>query len=86
MNQIIYSLFTFQFCVILTISLVSVVWQNNVGILQIYLSPGNSPHGLQQWFVTFLTVILRYSHIMPISLYVAVELFKVFLTIQIEND
>jgi diketogulonate reductase-like aldo/keto reductase len=42
--------------------------------------------GLGEWFEGFLVTLLSYSHLIPISLYVAVEALKVILVWQINKQ
>jgi len=78
MNKTTYTVFLLQFILIIVISLQTVFWQNNVGVTQPQLEHPNRIY-VNEWVVGFLVTLISYSHLIPISLYVAVEMLKVIL-------
>lgn len=93
MNILLYSMFMFLFCLCLLFSLLYLYWQNNVGSSFSYMweyddhgqykPPGTDA---SDWFLKFLTFVVAYSHIIPISLYVGLEILKLFQSYLIAND
>jgi phospholipid-transporting ATPase len=93
MNILLYSVFFFQFLLCVLYALAYVIWQGNEGYLYKYLylynsngqliSPGYT--GLD-WFIKYLTFLVAYSHLIPISLYVALELVKMLQSVLISKD
>jgi phospholipid-transporting ATPase len=69
-----------------------ILWQSNEGVHLLYLqlykdkklvSPGV---GVADFFIKFLTFIVSYAHLVPISLYVALEFVKMIQSILISKD
>lgn len=89
-NKTIYSLFVFLFVMIIVISTFSVVWVNgsgksfwNSGYLKesddVKFSDKSASEIAGEWFNAFITTTISYSHLIPISLYVAIEIMKIIL-------
>lgn len=80
MNKTIYSLLLLQFLLVVFLSVVNMGWQNNIGIDFIYLQDCEY-NGFADWFVIFCQHYTHVSHLVPISLYVVIEIMKLILTI-----
>jgi magnesium-transporting ATPase (P-type) len=92
-NKTIYSLFIFLFVMIIIISTLSVVWVNGTGFyfwdsmyVNQYGDTNPKPNYdtgagdiFSEWFKAFITTTISYSHLIPISLYVAIEIMKLIL-------
>jgi phospholipid-transporting ATPase len=93
MNMLLYSIFGFLFLIAIFFALAYILWQRNKGVsysyLQLYnskgvlVSPGVS---VTDFFIKFLTFIVSYAHLVPISLYVALEFVKMIQSILISKD
>ena len=74
-----YTVFGFQFCLIITYASISLAWNSDYKNKSPYLNlsggVGANNEGLS-WFVSLLTFWVAYSHLIPISLYVIIELLK----------
>lgn len=84
-NQMLYSVFGLQFLIILAFTTLSIMWQKETAYLTPYLDIQDK--------ITVKTVIFRfftyqvaYSHMIPISLYVMIEMAKLCLAKIINND
>jgi phospholipid-transporting ATPase len=93
MNLLLYSVFFFQFLLCVLYALAYVIWQGNEGFLYKYLYLYNSDGKLISpgytgfdWFIKYLTFLVAYSHLIPISLYVALELVKMLQSVLISKD
>jgi magnesium-transporting ATPase (P-type) len=75
MNYLLYSVFAFQLTLIGTYSIVSVSWTNKEGQQAKYLNLPGGAGGLTA-FYSVLTFWVAYSHLIPISLNVAIEVLK----------
>jgi len=75
---------------IIVISTFSVVWVNgsgksfwNSGYLKesddVKFSDKSASEIAGEWFNAFITTTISYSHLIPISLYVAIEIMKIIL-------
>lgn len=79
MNYMLYTVFGFQFCLIVTYASVSLGWNGQYSEKSAYLNltgalgAGNA--GLS-WLYSLLTFWVAYSHLIPISLYVIIEMLK----------
>eukprot|EP00340_Litonotus_pictus_P008976 CAMPEP_0170518900 /NCGR_PEP_ID=MMETSP0209-20121228/4493_1 /TAXON_ID=665100 ORGANISM="Litonotus pictus, Strain P1" /NCGR_SAMPLE_ID=MMETSP0209 /ASSEMBLY_ACC=CAM_ASM_000301 /LENGTH=1203 /DNA_ID=CAMNT_0010804651 /DNA_START=222 /DNA_END=3830 /DNA_ORIENTATION=+ len=93
MNYLLYSIFGFLGFICLLFSILYIVWQDEYGTKMAYMweydddgepdAPGTEAY---DWFIKFLTFIIAYSHIIPISLYVGLEVLKMVQTILIACD
>ncbi len=75
MNYMLYSVFAFQFLLIITYSSVSLLWNRDTGSKAQYLNIKQGSVGLT-WLYGVLTFQVAYSHLIPISLYVIIEMLK----------
>jgi magnesium-transporting ATPase (P-type) len=75
MNMMLYSVFMFQLLLILLFASLSMIWQANNVDLHFYLGESASP-GFDTFFIRMLTFWVAYSHLIPISLYVVLEIIK----------
>lgn len=75
MNKILYSVFAFQIGLCLLLAGLSINWQENKADNHVYLKITRSDVGLT-YFIQVLTYLVAYSHLIPISLYVALEILK----------
>jgi magnesium-transporting ATPase (P-type) len=79
MNQILYSVFMFQLLLVILFASLSMVWQANNGEKHSYLSEEVDP-SFDTLLLKMLTYWVAYSHLIPISLYVGMEILKMFLS------
>jgi len=84
MNFLLYSVFAFQAVLCLSFAVASIVWQNSNADKHSYLGemdidPGN-------FIIKALTFWVAYSHLIPISLYVALEILKIAQAVLINWD
>jgi len=91
MNNLLYSLFAFDLIICIIFSGLSTNWfiNNSSDINYIYDNcdksiQNNNP--IVKFFIVFLTLFIGYSQIIPISLYVALEMVKIFQGILIYYD
>jgi phospholipid-transporting ATPase len=61
------------------------VWNSDNGGSHVYLDLNSSP-GAGEFIVFVLTFVVAYSHLIPISLYVALEVVKLALSYMIGQD
>ena len=74
MNYMLYSVFAFQFLLIMAYASVSLLWNKNIGKVDyLNLTKGITP---LTWVFGVLTFWVAYSHLIPISLYVIIEMLK----------
>jgi phospholipid-transporting ATPase len=92
MNNLLYSIFIFLIVLCLAFSGAYIIWQSKHGVNFYYLklydgkelvSPGV---GVGNFFIKFLTFIVSYAHLVPISLYVALEFVKMIQSVLISKD
>ena len=76
MNYILYSVFALQLLIILTFATLSVRWQRNNKEHTEYLGLGDDEVNASTWVIQFLTYWVTFSHMIPISLYVIIEMLK----------
>lgn len=93
MNSLLYSVFVFQIIICFIFSINYVVWQKNNGAYTFYLSiynenfeKVNDSVTTGDLFVKVLTYLVAYSHLIPISLYVALEIVKLIQSMLIYCD
>jgi phospholipid-translocating ATPase/phospholipid-transporting ATPase len=79
MNYMLYTVFGFQFCLIISYASVSLDWNSQYRDNSRYLNLGEAlgagNPGLS-WLYSLLTFWVAYSHLIPISLYVIIEMLK----------
>ena len=85
MNQILYSVFCFQLSLCLLLAGLSINWQEENATKHEYLNIASSKLGFT-YFIQVLTFLVEYSHLIPISLYVALEIVKLELAYLIGQD
>lgn len=84
MNKILYSVFILQICVCLTFSAFAMNLNSNL-LKHEYLENSEKANAMN-FFLQTLTFWVAYSHLIPISLYVALEVLKLFLAKLIGED
>ena len=84
MNKLLYSVFIFELLLCVIYSILFVIWQKNTGqyleYIKLYDSNFNKiakSYDFGSFFIEILTFIVSYSHLIPISLYVALEIVKI---------
>jgi phospholipid-transporting ATPase len=85
MNKMLYSVFAFQICLLFVFSSLSVIWTGNFAEDYVYLNLDASG-GFGMFIVQMLTYWVAYSHLIPISLYVVLEMIKLAQSMFINND
>lgn len=76
MNWMLYSVFALQFLIIFIFACCSVAWINNKGSDYAYLDMSGDSANFGTWIIQLLTYWVAYSHMIPISLYVMIEVLK----------
>ena len=84
MNKILYTVFIFQITICISFSALSIKIKDNLQNHS-YLAL-KSNEGASSYITQFLTFWVAYSHLIPISLYVALEVLKLFLAFLINED
>lgn len=74
MNYMLYSVFVFQFCIIITLGSLSYYWQLQNNENHKYI--GKEKVTPFDWVIQLLTYQVTFSHMIPISLYVIIEILK----------
>lgn len=75
MNYMLYTVFALQFLIIFIFACCSVAWINNKGSDYDYVDQDGDA-GFGTWIIQLLTYWVAYSHMIPISLYVMIEVLK----------
>lgn len=75
MNRMLYSVFVFLAFICILFAAFSLNWQSNNADDHTYLDLDTSP-GALTYVIQVLTFLVAYSHLIPISLYVALEVMK----------
>jgi len=93
MNRSLYLIFAFQAVLCLTNTVAALVWKNSVADDITYMGDvfDESQLGVGAsdgafLFESYLTFIVAYSHLIPISLYVAMEVVKLALKFLVDHD
>lgn len=68
-------MFAFQLILILIYAILSVFWIQNNASTYVYLALNGNP-GFGDFIIQYLTYWVAYSHLIPISLYVVLEIIK----------
>lgn len=76
MNYMLYTVFLLQIFIITLYASLSVGWIQNKGKKYKYLDLSSETVGVGTWFIQLLTYWVAYSHMIPISLYVIIEVLK----------
>jgi magnesium-transporting ATPase (P-type) len=84
-NKMLYSVFALQFCIIALFTGLSMAWQNSNADKARYLDISTTLSA-QRIIFQFFTYQVAYSHMIPISLYVMIEMAKLCLAKIINND
>ena len=85
MNKLLYSVFAFQFFIICIWASLSLNWMKDNKNEHVYLDI-QGELGFGRWILQFLTYQVAYSHMIPISLYVIIEMLKLVQAKIINND
>ncbi len=88
MNYFLYSVFGLQILMIIVLSSISVAWKA-ANKSKVYTSSSDASEvtvNFWTWILQFLTFWVAYSHMIPISLYVMIEVMKLFLGKLIKSD
>lgn len=85
MNTMLFQVFMFQLLIILLFASMSMIWQANNAEGHIYLGIESNP-GFDMFVVKMLTFWVAYSHMIPISLYVMLEVVKLGQAYLIRKD
>ena len=84
MNYMLYTVFILQIGIISLFASLSIAWISNKGEKYEYLDMGTA--GSSRWFIQLLTYWVAYSHMIPISLYVIIEVLKLVQSYLIKSD
>ena len=76
MNYMLYTVFALQFLIIILFASLSIDWISRKGEDYEYLDLDDDSSGVGNWFIQLLTYWVAYSHMIPISLYVMIEVLK----------
>lgn len=85
MNKVLYTVFGFQILICIAYAGLSMAWLSSTSPEHYYLELESSP-GAGDFFVQILTYWVAYSHLIPISLYVALEVVKLAMAFLISSD
>ena len=85
MNYMLYTVFGFQFLLICTWASLSMVWMKEHSDLHSYIDI-QGDLSVKRWFVQYMTYQVAYSHMIPISLYVIIEMLKLLQANIINKD
>jgi len=80
MNRLLLSVFFIQIVIIIVLSALSVSWMNEKSATLKYLKLDRSSNPVARYILQFFTFWVAYSHMVPMSLYIVIELFKLFLS------
>lgn len=76
MNKMLYTVFAFQIFLVILYASLAIDWRLESQTKHSYLSLGGKSIHAGSWFINFFTYWVAYSHMIPISLYVIIELLK----------
>ena len=76
MNYMLYTVFGLQIGIIILFATLSWIWINNKGSKYDYLNIGSGNADFGKWIIQLFTYWVAYSHMIPISLYVMIEVLK----------
>lgn len=85
MNKILYTVFAFQAIMCLSLAMASIIWQSEFSKQYDYLRLNTKPT-FQDYIVRIFVFLVAYSQLIPISLYVALEIMKLVQGYFIAND
>jgi phospholipid-transporting ATPase len=93
MNKLLISLFIFQLLICISFSILYIFWiESNYEKINYLLKYERGFHleekegNLSNFVVSFFTFLVAYSHLIPISLYVTLEIVKIIQSVLIRND
>jgi len=86
MNHMLYTVFFFQLCIITTFATLSTIWTRTKGKDYAYIDENGKNPTFFTWFIQLLTFWVAYSHMIPISLYVMIEVLKLIQALLIKWD
>jgi phospholipid-transporting ATPase len=76
MNYMLYTVFALQFAIIFVYATASVIWVTSKGKDYDYIDMDGDSATFGDWIIQLLTYWVAYSHMIPISLYVMIEVLK----------
>ena len=85
MNRLLYSIFFLQIAICLTFALFGMVWNDRIGVEHTYLNLHKTA-SISQFLQNVGSFMVAYSTLIPISLYVSLEVVKLGLSYFINND
>ena len=86
-NIMLYSIFAFQLILNLLFAALSVIWQNNNANIHVYANIDiSNSSSFERYFLLYATYLIAYSHLIPISLYVIIEMLKLTLARLVNID
>jgi len=85
MNLMLYTVFSFQLFIIILMSSMSISWRAQNPKAPNYLQIAGSAN-IGTWFKQLLVFWVAYSHMIPISLYVIIEVLKINQSLLINKD
>ena len=85
MNRMLYTVFAMQFAICVSFAGLSLYWDSQLNEDHTYLGDLGGPTG-GRFFIQILTFYVAYSHLIPISLYVALEIVKLACSYLIRQD
>jgi hypothetical protein len=75
MNKMLFTVFAFQILLVILFASLSLPWTLDKKLTHSYLQINQNING-GRWFINFFTYWVAYSHMIPISLYVIIEMLK----------
>ncbi|MEE4247346.1 MAG: hypothetical protein V2I33_18205 [Kangiellaceae bacterium] len=85
MNHMLYTVFIFQAMICIFFAIATIIWLRDNADEHFYLEAETDP-GFGFYCVQVLTFWVAYSHMIPISLYVALEIVKLALAYLVSSD
>lgn len=85
MNKMLYTVFAFQAAICIIFAALCINWGVNNVEKHLYLGENSQPVAAD-FFLQALTFLVAYSHLIPISLYVALEVVKLVMAYLISQD
>jgi magnesium-transporting ATPase (P-type) len=85
MNKMLYTVFLFLICICFIFAAASMSWQVRNADDHNYLDLKSDPN-FGDYLIQVLTFLVAFSHMIPISLYVALEIVKLALAYLVKND
>jgi magnesium-transporting ATPase (P-type) len=86
MNQILYSVFMMQLLLVMLFASLSMIWTANNSKDHNYLGEQDTSTSFDTLIIRMLSFWVAYSHFIPISLYVVLEIIKIGQSILLQND